>query len=175
MIAGEGLVLHALLDLRTVELAPPELCHEIFASIQIEAELPRVLHALAVPEFMEAWMQLPDSDRIECYADGNTFDRFRIDMIRQGMLKGYISGSCLLSKPNRVTYLWEMSHLNRSSRSMAEIRLWYQAGRCMLKLRHSGLATPDEREWHSRMWQSSLSRLCGLMEGSSAPLRVERS
>lgn len=168
-------MLQALLDLHTVELAPPELCQEIFASIQIEAELPRVLHALAVPEFMEAWMQLPDSDRIECHADGRTFDRFRIDLFSKGMLKGNVSGSCLLSKPNRVTYLWDMSHPNLRSRSTAEIRLWCQGGGCLLKLRHSGLATQNEREWHSRMWQSSLSRLCGLMEGSSAPLRVELS
>ena len=151
--------------------APLLQSEQVFASVQIEAEIPRVLHALAVPEFMEAWMQLPDSDRIECYPDGATFDRFRIDMFRAGELRGKVSGSCLLSKPNRVTYLWEMTHPKVRSRSMAEIRLWRQQGRCLLKVCHSGLATEGERDWHERMWRGSLSRLCGLMEGS-APIRT---
>ena len=39
---------------------------DIFAAIRIDAEVRRVLHALAEPEYMESWMQIPGSDRVEC-------------------------------------------------------------------------------------------------------------
>ncbi len=140
---------------------------EISASARIGAEIPRVLHALAVPEYMEAWLQVPDAERIECRSDPRSFDRFRIDLFAAGRRRGCIYGSCLLTKPNRITYLWD-STINEGARSLVEIRLWGCLSRCSLKLQHSGLITRDEREWYSRMWRDSLHKLCSLMEGTGA-------
>lgn len=155
-----------LLDLHAVAptLPPPSL--DVLAAVEIEAEVRRVLQALAVPEYMEAWIRIPEFERIECHPDGRTFDRFRIDLFSNGSRQGTIHGSCLLSKPNRVTYLWEGSHAAHCASSIVEIWLLSYSSRCSLKLRHSGFFTLAERDWHSRMWQCSLTRLCGMMEGS---------
>jgi uncharacterized protein YndB with AHSA1/START domain len=137
----------------------------ILASVQIEAEVRRVLYALATPEYMEAWLQFPEVDRVECHSEMRSFDRFRIDLFSSDKRQQSIHGSCLLSKPNRITYLWERDHAGGHSRSVVEIHLLGGPTRCTLKLKHSGLSDEDEREWHSAMWQRSLTKLCSLIQG----------
>jgi uncharacterized protein YndB with AHSA1/START domain len=144
---------------------------DVLASVQIEAELRRVLYALATPEYMEAWLQLPEADRVECHSERRSFDRFRIDLFSCGKRQQSIYASCLLSKPNRVTYLWERTGAGNRVRSVVEIHLLGGPARCNLKLKHSGLFSRDEREWHSKMWNRSLDKLSRLIEGIGiAPL-----
>jgi Activator of Hsp90 ATPase homolog 1-like protein len=137
---------------------------DICASVQIEAEVRRILYALATPEYMEAWLQLPEADRVECQPERRSFDKFRIDLFSSEKKKQSIYGFCLLSKPNRVTYLWDKDHMGIQSRSVVEIQLSGGPNRCTMKLTHRGLANQGEREWHSMMWSRSLVKLRNLME-----------
>jgi uncharacterized protein YndB with AHSA1/START domain len=144
---------------------------DIMASVQIEAEARRVLYALATPEYMEAWLHLPDVERVECHPERRSYDRFRIDMICSGKRQGSIHGACLLSRPNRITYLWESDQAGVLVRSLVEIHLYGCPSRCTLKLKHSGLLSQHEREWHLRMWERSLKKLSSLIGGiGSAPM-----
>jgi uncharacterized protein YndB with AHSA1/START domain len=136
------------------------------ASVPIEAEVQRILYALATPEYMEAWLQLPEVDRVECHSERRSFDRFRIDLLSAGKRQQSIYGSCLLSKPNRITYLWEKDHGGSRVKSTVEIHLLGGPSGCTLKLRHSGIVSQDDREWHSAMWHRSLGKLCRLIEGT---------
>ncbi len=138
---------------------------DIVASATIQADTRRVLYALAFPEYMEAWLQVPAADRIECHPDQRSFDRFRIDMYSNGGRHGCIYGSCFLSKPDKVTYLWEWGQPGRGTKSTVEIRLCESFKRCILKLKHSGLSSQHESDLYSTMWRSSLKRLCEIMEG----------
>ena len=137
---------------------------EIFASVAIQAEVQRILYALSTPEYMEAWLQLPGADRVECHFEQRSFDRFRIDMFSSGTKLPSIYGSCLLSKPNRVTYLWEKKCVGLRPWSVVEIHILGSPNRCVLKLKHRGLTNKEDREWHSTMWQLSLDKLRILME-----------
>jgi Activator of Hsp90 ATPase homolog 1-like protein len=137
---------------------------DIFASVQIEAEVRRILYALATPEYMEAWLQLPETERVECQSEQRSFDRFRIDLFVPEKGKQSIYGSCHLSKPNRVTYLWDRVHMGIQSRSVVEIHLLGRPNRCTIKLKHRGLTDHNDREWHSMMWHRSLAKLRTLME-----------
>ena len=147
-------------------------CSEIFASAQMEAEFPRVLHALTVPEYMEAWIQAPDTERIECRSDPRSFDRFRVHLFGADGQRQTIHGSCLLTKPNRITYVWNNSSAEEIP-SLVETRLWSHPNRCTLRLRHSGVTRPDDQEWYSRMWRDSLVKLRALMEGTGVRLLPE--
>jgi uncharacterized protein YndB with AHSA1/START domain len=162
---------HSLFELETVTGASPALSGReftiIFASVQMEAEMQRVLHALAMPEYMEAWLHPPDADRIECSSDSRSFDRFRIDLFSARGRQRSIYGSCFLTKPNRITYIWETGPIAQT-RSLVEIRLWRYLTRCTIKLQHSGLRSWTERDWHARMWDDSLNKLCALMQGTGA-------
>ena len=157
-----------LVPVDTVDGLPAASCpitKNIFASVRIEAEVRRVLYALATPEYMEAWVQLPEVERIECHPEQRSFDRFRIDLLSAGQPQPSIYGSCLLCKPNRVTYLWERDNAGSRFRSVVEIHLLGAPNHCTLKLKHSGLSTESERSWHCAMWNQSLIKLCRLMEG----------
>jgi hypothetical protein len=134
-------------------------------SVHIQAEVQRILYALATPEYMEAWLELPEVERVECHSEQRSFDRFRIDLLASGKRRQSIYGSCLLSKPNRVTYLWERDHEGNPARSLVEIHLLGGPTMCVLKLKHSGFASRDERDWHSAMWRGSLVKLCRVIEG----------
>jgi hypothetical protein len=137
---------------------------DVFASVKIEAEVRRILYAISTPEYMEAWLQLPGTERVECHSERRSFDRFRVDMFLSDRTLQCIYGSCLLSKPNRVTYLWDKNHQGISRRSVVEIHILGGPNRCSLKLKHRGLANEEDREWHSTMWQRSLNRLRVVME-----------
>ena len=138
---------------------------DVSGSVHIQAEIQRVLYALATPEYMEAWLELPEVDRVECHSELGSFDRFRIDLLASGRRQQSIYGSCLLSKPNRVTYLWERNQRGSRAPSIVEIHLLGGPTMWALKLKHRGLSSPDERDWHSTMWRRSLAKLCRLVEG----------
>jgi hypothetical protein len=124
----------------------------------------RLLYALSTPEYIEAWLTFPTVERIECHSEQRSFDRFRIDPFSLGKKLPSIYGSCLLSKPNRVTYLWDTGSLRRDSHSVVEILVLGGPAKYNLKLRHSGLADEDQRERYSLMWQASLDRFRTLIQ-----------
>ncbi len=146
-------------------MASGRIALNILASVKIEAEVRRVLYALATPEYMEAWLQVPEVDRVECHAERRSFDRFRIDLLSSGERRQSIYGSCQLAKPNRVTYLWERDYAGMRVRSMIQIRLLGGPTNCTLRLKHTGLSNPEDIEWYSAMWRGSLLKLCTLIEG----------
>jgi hypothetical protein len=53
---------------------------EVVLSIEIAADWRRVFHAITLPEYIEAWLQIPEVDRIECHSEWRSLTRFRIDM-----------------------------------------------------------------------------------------------
>ena len=146
---------------------------DIFASTQIRAESSRVLQALSIPEYMEAWMQPPGIDRVEIHPDGRSFDRFTIALFSCSARLGSICGSCHLLKPNKITYVWERDC--SAGRSLVEIWLWSYLGHCSLKLRHGQFTSRAEHDWHSSMWTCSFRRLRVLLEGTgvAAPTPLE--
>jgi uncharacterized protein YndB with AHSA1/START domain len=144
--------------------ASPTILLDIAASVRLAAEPCRVLYALSIPEYMEAWMQFPEMDRVECHSDKRSFDRFRIDLFRSGARWQRIYGSCRLNKPNRITYLWGRDHCGDRVMSLVELHLWDKSSHCNLMLRHTGFRNSDERERFSRMWSPSLKRLSRLLE-----------
>jgi uncharacterized protein YndB with AHSA1/START domain len=140
---------------------------DVMASVVIGAEWRRILHALTIPEYMETWFEMPDVERVECRSEVRSLDRFRIDTFVAGARKQSIYGSCIRSKPDEITYLWDRTRAGSTARSIVKMRLKAGPRRCTLHLSHRGLWDEQERAWYSTMWRRSLHRLCGLMEGMS--------
>jgi hypothetical protein len=144
------------------ECLPP-----ILASVHLGAELRRVLYALAMPEYFEAWLRVPEIDRVECHPDSRSFDRFRIDLISGGVPQRSIFGSCFMSLPGRITYLWENGACRPAAPSVVEVQLFGNSAWCTMKLRQSGFSSLEEREWYSAVWRISLAGLSNLMAGNA--------
>jgi len=132
---------------------------EIVLSIKIAADWRRVFHAITLPEYIEAWLQVPDTDRIECHAEMRSLARFRIDCFSANMPRRSIYGSCSLSRFDTIIYQWKGSHVDHAIQSTVEIRFNGGPRQCILNLKHSGLVNEDERAWHSVLWKRSFKTL----------------
>jgi len=142
-------------------------------SVAIQAEWARILNALMVPEYMDLWLTMPGTERLECCPEQRFAGGFRIDIFADGREPKTIYGSCLRTRQNEISYLWERTHGGNTARSVVKLRLRSGPRRCSLQLKHHGLWSQNEVEWYSRMWQESLERLRDVME--SIPRRVEQS
>lgn len=161
---------HATLPrLRIADAVPPlpdRPSMDIIASLRIQADTRRVLNALAMPEYMETWLQLPEIDRIECHSNLGPFGRFRLELYSNCESRGIIDGLCHLSKhQDKVTYFWDRLYAGTRATSMVEFSLRGGLRRCTLKLKHGAFSNRAETEWHSTMWHLSLHKLSGLLEG----------
>lgn len=132
---------------------------EVAFSIEIAADWRRVFHAITLPEYIEAWLQVPDADRIECHSDTRSLTRFRIDLFSVNMPRRSIYGSCSLSRFDTIIYQWERTHVDHRIQSTVKIRFNGGPRQCMLHLKHSGLVNEEERDWHSVLWERSFHTL----------------
>jgi hypothetical protein len=141
---------------------------DIRASVVIEAEWPRVLNAITVPEYLDVWLTMPGVERLECCAEQRTLGGFRIDVFIAGALQRAIYGSCIRSRPDEVSYLWQRNRAESEEKSLVKLRVRGGPRRCSLHLKHCGLWDQKERDWYSMMWQESLNKLRMIMEKRSS-------
>jgi uncharacterized protein YndB with AHSA1/START domain len=141
---------------------------DVRVSVVIEAEWPRIFNALTVPEYLDVWLTMPGVERLECRAEQKTQGGFRIDIFVGGSLQRAIHGSCIRSRPDEISYLWEKSRAQSAEKSVVRLRLRGGPRRCSLHLKHHGLWDQKERDWYFIMWRRSLDKLRGIMEKRSA-------
>jgi uncharacterized protein YndB with AHSA1/START domain len=144
-----------------------ELSHatvDVRVSVAIHAEWRRILNALTVPEFMDVWLTMPGIERLECSPEQRPSGGFRIDVFVAGRPQRSIYGSCVRSRPDEISYLWEKTHSRSSANSLVTMRLRGGPRKCSVHLKHQGLRDQKERDWYSMMWQISLDKLRRVME-----------
>ncbi len=132
--------------------------------VTIRADARRVANALAITEYMDAWMHMPETDEFLCCADDMTQDHFRFDLYSSRKLRSSIQGYCLLSTPDHLVYVWTKTPCEAGRETVVNIQLHHASDCCTVKLKHSGLSTMDESLWHATMWRRSLDNLRRLME-----------
>jgi len=137
---------------------------DVRVSIVIEAEWPRILNALTVPEYLDVWLTMPGVERLECRAEHNMLGGFRIDVFAVDTPLQAIHGACIRSKPDEISYLWEREQAENRKKSIVKLRLRGGRKRCALHLKHNGLWDQKERDWYLTMWQRSLDKLRVVME-----------
>jgi hypothetical protein len=137
---------------------------DVRVSVAIQAEWRSILNALTIPEYMDVWLMMPGIERLECRPDTKTSNSFWIDAVLAGVVMKRFYGSCIRTKSDEITYLWETIRVGGASRSLAQIKLRCGPKRCSLHLQHQGLQDPNERHWYCQMWQTSLIALRNIME-----------
>ena len=138
---------------------PNEEQNEVALSLRIKADSRRVYHALSIPEYMEAWMQAPDRDKLLFVSGLAEQENFRIYLYRARSLHGSIHGSTRVTNENRITYIWRTKSPVGTARTRVDISLVGSRRGCTLRLKHSGLQNMADREWHRTMWCRSMERL----------------
>ncbi len=142
---------------------PAQTVSDIVLSYRIEADTGRVLYALSMPEYIEAWLTAPDpeSSRFDFHPEAR--NAFRLDLYRGEELQSTIMSSCSIVSANQVRYRWKTISPTSVTDTLVEMHLRANPGGCILGLKHSGFNHTAESAWFDKMWHQSLDRLCGLL------------
>jgi uncharacterized protein YndB with AHSA1/START domain len=136
---------------------------DVILSYRIEAETSRVLYALSMPEYIEAWLQAPDDDTFRFAFDPETREGFRIDLYQGEVRQSSLYSACRVVSSNQVRYVWKTISPNSISDTLVDMHLRSSPGGCILGLKHSGFKDNVESTWCYKMWHRSLECLCKLM------------
>jgi hypothetical protein len=161
--------------IETDSIFPTHSRHELLdvhTSVLIEAEYRRILYALTMPEYMEAWLRIPGAERIECRAEPRSVHNFRIHLSTTSTLPQIIYGSCFFSRPNTITYLWERTRMGSIAKSIVRMQLRGGTKVCSLQLSHSGACARKQHDSYRMMWCDSLNALRTLMESTHTRLHA---
>jgi uncharacterized protein YndB with AHSA1/START domain len=139
-------------------------------SFKFNADSSRVFYALSIPEYIEAWLALPntsdtpDTEDLQFVFRQVAEETFRIDLYRGETLQASVDGSCWVVGANQVRYIWKTTSPAGATETLVDMKLLSSSGGCVLALKHSGFKDPAESARCSRMWHQSLERLGRLME-----------
>jgi uncharacterized protein YndB with AHSA1/START domain len=152
------------LDLGMMAMIPGQHERDVALSFQFKAARSRVFYALSIPEYIEAWLQAPDTDDLRFVFGQVAEETFHIDLYRGETLQASIDGSCWAVGENQVRYIWKTTSPIATNETRVDMKLLRGPGGCVLALKHSGFQDLVESARCRRMWQQSLERLCRLME-----------
>jgi uncharacterized protein YndB with AHSA1/START domain len=144
-------------------MIPTERVSDVVLSYQIEADSGRVLYALSMPEYIEAWLRAPNTDSVTFIFRPEVRDTFRIDLYRGEALQSTIRSSCRVVSSNQVRYNWKTTSPLGTTDTLVDVHLRSSSGGCILGLKHSGFKETQESIWYYEMWHQSLENLCRLM------------
>jgi hypothetical protein len=144
---------------------------DVHTSVLIEAEYRRILYALTMPEYMEAWLRIPGAEKIECIVEPRSTHNFRVCFSSTSRLPQTIYGSCFFSRPNTITYLWDRTRMGSIAKSIVRMQLRGSGKICVLQLSHSGACARNQHDSYRTMWSDSLNVLRSLMESTHTKLQ----
>ena len=154
----------AALDLGMIARISSRHERDVALSFHFNADSGRVLYALSIPEYIEAWLQAPDTDDMRFVFNQVAEETFCIDLYRGQTLQASVDASCWVVGPNQVRYIWKTTSSLDTTETLVDMKLLSGSGGCVLALKHSGFNDPGESARCRRMWQQSLERLGRLME-----------
>ena len=152
------------LDTGMIAIHPGQQERDVALSFQFNADSSRVFYALSIPEYIEAWLQAPDTDDLHFLFNQIAEETFRIDLYRGKTLQASVDASCWVVGTNQVRYIWRTTSALDTTETRVDMKLLAGSAGCVLALKHSGFNDPEESARCRRMWQQSLQRLCRLME-----------
>ena len=152
------------LDSGMIAKIPAQHERDVALSFQFKADSSRVFYALSIPEYIEAWLQAPDTEELRFVFNQVAEETFRIDLYRGETRQASVDGSCWVVGSNQVRYIWKTTSLIDTTETLVDMKLLPGSGGCVLALKHSGFSDPAESARCRRMWQQSLQRLCRLVE-----------
>jgi hypothetical protein len=150
-----------LTDLRGLTGAPPIRPHQWDANVvspRIDVDARRMLFALSIPEYIEAWLQAPDADEMLMF-DFVTDQRFNIGFYRTEALRASIHGSSRVVNRTRVHYMWKTISASGITHTTVDLMILAREDGCVVVLNHRGFCSLEERAWHCNMWERSLEKL----------------
>ncbi len=134
---------------------------------KVAADTRRVFDALTVPEYIETWICVPGHPPDCSNMTSRVANGFQIDhRCSSGSSMTIVGTYCSFLK-RKLSFSWRSGAGPESLDSFVDIRLQGDFERSILRLRHFGLESEAEYNWHSALWTASIARLCKLFEKST--------
>lgn len=136
--------------------------YTIRASVRIRAETRRLFQALTSPEYLEAWLYIPDAGSSWSLAANQSLTGFLIESndLNPDKLRIFAAYTCF--RRRRLSLHWKMERNRQVRESIVAMRLHGDFEYSVLSLCHAGLRFFDDVVWHRKLWAASLQRLAKL-------------
>lgn len=134
----------------------------IHVSAEIAAAQRCLFYALTLPEYLEAWLHMPDTTSVRATLS-NCADELRLDRYRYLQHVGRILVRFQAISEGSICLAWRNFMDVSTSSTSVHVTLRAKQRRCTLDLKHSGFRSEEERRWHDAMWTRSLADLSRLM------------
>jgi len=138
-------------------IEPPE-WDAIVLSSEIGVASRRLMYALSIPEYIEAWLQPPGTDERLVF-DFLARDRFQIDLYRSEARRASIHAYTRVLSKDQICYAWKIISAAGILHTTVDFTLTCRQNRCNLLLQHLGFHNSEDRSWHSGMWRRSTMKL----------------
>src|SRR5881394_2593674 len=96
---------------------------DVALSFHFSASPGRVFYALSIPEYIEAWLQAPDTDDLRFVFNQIAEETFRIDLYRGETLQASVDGTCWVVGTNQVRYIWKTTSPIGTTETWVDMKL----------------------------------------------------
>lgn len=145
----------------------------IHLQCSVAADTQRIFYALTVPEYIETWICVPGCDP-ECRnVTCRVAQGFEIQHHCESGAMTKISGTYFSYLKRKLSFSWRPAGMKETRDSLVDIRLYGDFEKSILRLRHFGLESEEEFNWHLSLWSASVARLSKLF-GDSTPISKRR-
>src|SRR5260370_15333201 len=131
------------LDPGMIASIPGQHERDVALSFQFKADRSRVFYALSIPEYIEAWLQAPDTDDLRFVFNQVAEETFRIDLYRGETLQASVDGSCWVVGTNQVRYIWKTTSPIGATETLVDMKLLCGTGGWVPALKQSGFQNPQ--------------------------------
>lgn len=132
--------------------------------MNVNADARRISQALTEPEYLEAWISIPDQVPGSSLCASLCVNGYRLEHQSADGNEMKIVGSYLFRHQRKMRLVWRRMHSIAGAESLVDFRLRGNFGRSIVEVRHMRLTSIDEYHWHRMLWHGSLQKLAILMQ-----------
>lgn len=147
-------------------LPAPESNWTIALSITVDADARRISQALTEPEYLEAWIVMPDQSEGSWIVASRKANGYRLDHCRAGHVISSVMGSFLFCHQRKMRLLWKSFGRTNPAESLVDFRIRGKFASSVLELRHTAIRSSNEFHWHQELWRGSLARLASVLRSA---------
>lgn len=131
----------------------------IALSISVDADARRISQFLTEPEYLEAWISMPDQVEGSSIVASKRANGYRLDHCRAGRVVTSIIGSFLFCHQRKKRLSWRNLGRLNFAESLVDFRIRGNFGSSVLELRQTSFISADGYLWHQTLWHRSLGTL----------------
>jgi hypothetical protein len=141
----------------------------VFLSIDIDADARRISQALTEPEYLEAWITMPDQITMLNQGEQSSIvatkkaNGYRLDQHSAGRVIASFVGSFHFCHQRKMRLSWSNAARPDEAGSLVDFRIRGNFGSSILELRHTALYSAEDFLWHQQLWSASLPRLASIL------------